>query len=325
MINKIRVAFIYKDDNIFLSGKHFDNCYYHFFINALKRNKRLDIKNFPTKSEFDASILRNKFDIILLWSNADWGMPNEIKGIQELDIPVIARSTDPGDAKKAIKNHKRWKIDYYFHFHSERFFHELYPSNFKYKTIIFGIERSLYQNLQPFKTRVKNKILNSGNVSNTKIFSRIINDIRNPKWNNYRCKILRTKCNELPYVYHTSTLKHDYVNDKHPLLLEKYRAAIAADTYSPVITYWEKPAAGCLTFMEITDKNKGEYVGFEDGKTAIFIDEDNYKLRFKQYLSEPDNPQWERIAEAGRIYSLENFNNDKAVFHLIDLMESLCE
>ena len=325
MINKIRVAFIYKDDNIFLSGKHFDNCYYHFFMNALKRNKRLDIKNFPTKSEFDASILRNKFDIILLWSNADWGMPNEIKGIQELDIPVIARSADPGDAKKAIKNHKRWKIDYYFHFHSERFFHELYPSNFKYKTIIFGIERSLYQNLQPFKTRVKNKILNSGNVSNTKIFSRIINDIRNPKWNNYRCKILRTKCNELPYVYYTPTLEHDYVNDKHPLLLEKYRAAIAADTYSPVITYWEKPAAGCLTFMEITDKNKGEYVGFEDGKTAIFIDEDNYKLRFKQYLSEPDNPKWERIAEAGRVYSLENFNNDKAVFHLIDLMESLCE
>ncbi len=325
MIDKIKVAFIYKADNIFLSGQHFDNTYYHFFMNALRRNKRLDIKYFPTESEFDVSILRNNFDIILLWSNANFGMPDEINGIQELDIPVIARSSDPSDSKRAIKNHKRWKIDHYFHFQSEQFFHEFYPSNFKYKTIIFGIERSLYQNLQPFKTRIKNKILNSGNVGNTRIFSRIINDIRNPKWNTYRCKILRTKCNELPYVYHTSTLKHDYVNDKHPLLLEKYRAAIAADTYSPVITYWEKSAAGCLTFMEITDKNKGDYIGFEDGKTAIFIDEDNYKLRFKQYLSEPDNPQWERIAEAGRIYSLENFNNDKAVLHLIELMESLCE
>mgnify|MGYP000707609816 CR=1 FL=1 len=94
MINKIRVAFIYKDDNIFLSGKHFDNCYYHFFINALKRNKRLDIKNFPTKSEFDASILRNKFDIILLWSNADWGMPNEIKGIQDNSEGIRGRPFD---------------------------------------------------------------------------------------------------------------------------------------------------------------------------------------------------------------------------------------
>ena len=325
MDDKIRVAFIYKDDNIFLSGQHFDNCYYHFFMNSLRRNKRLAVTNFPTKSEFDASVLRNQFDIILLWSNADSGMPNEIKGIQELDIPVIARSADPSDAKRSVKNHKRWKIDYYFHFHSEQLFHELYPSNFDYKTIIYGIERSLYQNLRPFKNRVKNKILNTGNVGNPKLISKFINDIRQPKWNTYRCKVLRTKCNELSYVDHTPTLSHEYVNDKHPLLLEKYRAAIAADTYTPVATYWEKTAAGCLTFMEITDKNKGEYVGFEDGKTAIFIDEDNYQLRFKQYLSEPDNPKWERIAEAGRIYSLENFNNDRAVLQLIDLMENLCE
>ena len=116
MIEKIRVAVIYKSDNVFQSGHHFDNCYYHFFMNALMRNKRLDVKNFPTESEFDASVLRNQFDVILLWSNYDWGMPNEIKGIQELDIPVIARSGDPGDAKKSIKNHKRWKINYYFGF-----------------------------------------------------------------------------------------------------------------------------------------------------------------------------------------------------------------
>ena len=75
--------------------------------------------------------------------------------------------------------------------------------------------------------------------------------------------------------------------------------------------------------MEVTDKNRGEYLGFEDGKSAVFIDEDNYKLRLKQYLSEPDNPKWERIAKAGRIHSLENFNNDKAVCHLIDLMDEI--
>jgi hypothetical protein len=332
--NKIKVAFIYRADYAVLSGQHYDNTYYHFFMNALRRNKRLDVKYFPTESEFDASILRNNFDIILLCSNASgWrpgttvhsGMPDEINGIQELDIPVIAKSADPADSKMAIKNHKRWKIDHYFNFYSEPFIHELYPSNFKYKTIIFGIERSLYQNVKPFKKRIKNKILNSGAVGNTKFISKFINDIRNPKWNTYSCYKLRTKCNELPFVDYTSTLKHEFIGDKYPLLLQKYAAAIAASTYSPCIKYWEIPAAGCLTFMEITDKNKGEYVGFEDGKTAVFMDEDNCKLRFKQYLSEPDNPKWERIAEAGRIYSLENFNNDKAVSHLIDLMESLCE
>ena len=49
-------------------------------------------------------------------------MPKEILNIQRLKIPVIARSADPSDSKKAIRNHDRWKIDCYFHFHSESFF-----------------------------------------------------------------------------------------------------------------------------------------------------------------------------------------------------------
>ena len=32
----------------------------------------------------------------------------------------------------------------------EDYFHEHYPDNFKYKTIIFGLESSLYNNLKPF-------------------------------------------------------------------------------------------------------------------------------------------------------------------------------
>ena len=61
-------------------------------MNALKRNTRLELTYFPTKQIFDASILKDKFDIILLWQNFDFGMPEEIIGIQELDIPVIALS-----------------------------------------------------------------------------------------------------------------------------------------------------------------------------------------------------------------------------------------
>ena len=53
-MKKIRVAFIFESSNIFLSGHHFDNTYYHFFINALKRNERLEMTYFPTKEIFDA-------------------------------------------------------------------------------------------------------------------------------------------------------------------------------------------------------------------------------------------------------------------------------
>ena len=77
--------------------------------------------------------------------------------------------------------------------------------------------------------------------------------------------------------------------------------------------------------MEITDKNKGAYLGYEDNKTAIFINEKNYKQKFENYLSEPDNPKWEKIANAGREHALKNLNSDLAVESLIDLMEELIE
>ena len=71
--------------------------------------------------------------------------------------------------------------------------------------------------------------------------------------------------------------------NRYSILLSNYVAAIAATTFFPSIKYWEIPAAGCLTFMEITDKNKGEYTVFIDGKSAIFINEDNMKDALRPY------------------------------------------
>ena len=324
MKEKIKVAFIYHKSNIFLTGKHFDNTYYHFFMKALPRNSCLEVTNFPTEDKFDASVLKDKFDIILLWQNYTFGMPYEITKIDDLDIPVITRIGDPPDSKKSIPFHKKWKIDYYFHFFPESYVSELYPSNYKYKNIIYGLEPSLYKNLKPFNKRIKNKILNSGAVGNTKILSRIINQFRSRKKYSLDGYYLRTKCNKLSYVDYTSTLNHVYVNDKYSQLLEKYQTAIAASTDAPTVKYWEIPAAGCLTFMEMTDFNRGnEILGFVDGESAIFINEKNYQEKFQEYLSDSDNPKWEKIACNGRKFAIENYNNDTGVSSLVELMRSL--
>ena len=322
MKNILRVAFIYEKSNIFLSGTHFDNIYYNFFINALKRNSSIQVTDYPTEKEsFDTKILKDNTDIILLFTNNEFGMPKKLIGIQELDIPVISMLGDPGVAKQSIPYHKKFKIDYYFHFLHESFVHELYPLNFKYKQIIFGVEPTLYDKVTPFKNRIKNKILNSGAIGNTKFISRIINSIRNPKWNALQCYNLRTKCSTLPYVDYTPTLNHKFVNDQYPVLLQKYAAGIAANSINPNVKYWEISAAGCLTFMEITKKNKGRFLGYEDGKTAIFINENNYQEKFQEFLSDPDNPKWEKIANAGRDYTLKHFSNDVGVSSLVDLMK----
>ncbi len=323
MKEQLRVAFIHHKQNIFLSGHHFDNTYYNFFMRALRRNENIDVVNVPTGRQFDCLKLKNKFDVILLWQNSLFGMPEELLNIEKLSIPVIAKCSDPIDTKESIEFHEKWNISCYFHFISKDFFYELYPKEFNYKTIIFGLEPSLYKNLKPFNERIKNRILLSGAIGNKKFLSRIINDIRNPKWNAYRCYFLRTQCTKLSYIDYTPTLNHKYVGDMYPKLLEKYATSVAADTFTPAVKYWEMTAAGCLTFMEITEKNKGKHIGFNDGLNAIFINENNYKEKFEDYLADIDNPKWQEIALAGRDYALKELNNDKAVESLVELMREM--
>ena len=318
-MDKIKVAFIYKASNIFMTGKHFDNNYYNFFLKALPRNKNIEVTNFTEEEKLDIGKLENKFDVILLWQNNEFGTPDLIN-IKNSKIPVITRCADPRESKAIKKYHKKWKIDYYFHFWPESFFHSFLPKNFKYKSIIYGLESSLYKNMNTFENRIKNKILNSGAIGNSKPLSKIINDIKNPKWNAYRVYYLRTIINNLSYVDYFPTLQNEFVGDKFPLLLQKYQAAVAASTVTTVAKMWEIPAAGCMTFLEVNEKNNADSFGFKDQENAIFVNEKNYKERFQEYLENIENSKWRKIAENGRKFVMENLNNDKAVESLVELM-----
>ena len=320
---KIKIGFIHDSQNVFLKGHHFDNTYFHFFMEAIRQHERLEVIDVVSDETLDLRQIDEKFDAILLWENSEFGMPKDIIGIDNLDIPVIAKAGDPNRAKSSIKFHRQWNIDHYFHYFPEQLFHSLYPEKFNFTSIKFGIEEKLFQNVKPFNERIKNQILNSGAVGNKKIISRIINTIRNPKWNSYRYYYLRSKCNELSYVAYTPTLNHEYVGDNYWKLLEKYAGAIAATSLETTIKYWEIPAAGCLTFMEITKENFGEYLGFIDDETAIFINKNNYKEKFEEFLSDPENLRWKEIANAGQTYALNNFNNHKATDSLVKLIENI--
>ena len=326
-MDKIKVAFIYKASNIFMTGNHFDNNYYNFFIKALSRNQKIEVTNFTEEEKFDVSKLNNKFDIILLWENHPWGSPDELIGIQNLNIPVICRINDAHDAKikGKIEYHEKYKIDYYFGYLPESFFYKYYPKFFKYKVILYGVEPSLYQNLTPFSQRIKNKILCSGAAASTKLTTQLFERIirfrgETSMFKHYK---LRTMSIKLPYVDYTTTLVHKYVNDDYPKLLAQYCTSIASHSLYPVIKYWESTASNCLTFMEITDKNGADILGFKNNDTAIFINQKNYKQKYEEYLSDPNNPKWEEIANAGHDYTMKNLTNDHAVKSLVDIMKEL--
>ena len=77
--------------------------------------------------------------------------------------------------------------------------------------------------------------------------------------------------------------------------------------------------------MEVTEMNGCKFLGFEDEKTAIFINKKNYREKFETYLNDVDNPKWEKIANAGREHALKSLNNNIAVDLLVKLMYELLD
>ena len=100
MVDKIRIAVIYSPEFAFLRQDFRDNTLYYFFMHALKRNSRLYVEFFSARDKFDASVLKQKFDVIILPDNRFPHIPYELTSIKETNIPVISRTGDPHYAKK---------------------------------------------------------------------------------------------------------------------------------------------------------------------------------------------------------------------------------
>ena len=61
-------------------------------------------------------------------------------------------------------------------------------------------------------------------------------------------------------------------------------ASIAATTINYTTKYFEIPAAGCLSFMEVNNLNGAEKLGFKDFENSVFINEQNYEKKFNEFL-----------------------------------------
>ena len=69
---------------------------------------------------------------------------------EKIAIPVLARIGDPWSIKKnQIKeNHDKYKITAYFGYVGKSLFEKYYGKKYQYKTILWGLENSLYENIK---------------------------------------------------------------------------------------------------------------------------------------------------------------------------------
>ena len=180
---KIKVALIYKKSYNYFQPNHFDQTSYDFFFKALKRNIQLEISYYPCEKKFDVSKIKGKCDVILLPNNSTDGSPDVLIGIKNSNIPVISRTGDPHDAERynQIEFCEKNKVDYLFSSLPDSLIYKYYPKNIKQKIINFGLEPELYQNVPPFKTRIKDRILITGKMGRTDLKNRAANYILNPR------------------------------------------------------------------------------------------------------------------------------------------------
>ena len=324
-MSPIKVAMAYSSASSSLNGSGRNKIAYYFFSHAVFRNKNLEVDYLDTLDKIDISKLKNDYDVILL-PEVTFAAVLSLAGIKDCNIPVIAKAHDPHAILK--RDTKGWadslKVDWFFDFYAPESFYEYYPRHLKYAVVHTGLEPSLCDSEIPWNERIQDRIGISGILDERfdlihKIYYRVY--LRKPKalLPGFHYK-LRTKCSKLPYVAHARDIYPGHSTDQLHGILSRFRATIAATTSFPTVKYKETPAAGCLTFMEITERNHGSFLGFEDGKSAIFIDESNYLERFQEYLDSPDDPRWKKIAQAGRRHALENLSNDMGVEMLVSVM-----
>ena len=327
--DRIRVAFVYRPSWGYYNESGPVRNRYLFFFRALQRNRGLQVGYFPAEQRFDTEKLRGRYDIILC-TNSDKSTPH-LENVKRTGIPVVAHTHDPHHAKRwdLIGFHEKWGIDCCFNFMPSSYFYRHFPRDIRYRTITYGVEPDLFPDGPVFGDRIKDRILLTGALGERRravlAACGILSPARNLEWHLYR---LRRRCRGLPYVDYSGTVPGTgaYANGGQPDFashLSRYRAAIAATRYYPTIKYYESTAAGCLTFMEVTGENDCGYLGFRDGETAVFIDFENYRSRFEEYLADPDDPRWGRIAARGRRHTMENLTNDGAAESLACLMREL--
>lgn len=295
-----KIAFIFDKNNKGLTGRWFCNNAYRFFRKGLFENSRINVSSISFEQKIDCLELKD-FDVLLFYDIRDGKLLNADK-VKSLKI---SRGPDchhiDADWIKLCRN---LGISHIINHQPEVYARKYLPNDIGYSQIIFGINKELHV-AKPYLPRRKDKILLTGVISKRAKYY-----------------ILRTACQDLKYVEYVNR-KQGFVVDRYPELLCQYRTAIAACSLYSVYKYFEIPACGCLSFMEVNAENGCGGLGFTDGQNAIFINRDNYTTKMEEFVNNPDDPKWENIANKGRQFILATYENKIQVNKLVDIIEGL--
>lgn len=296
----LKVAFVYPKNNVYLQGDHDVALYYNFFMDAMRKNKRINYTLVPVEDAIDTSTLA-AYEAVIFFSCAPTIL--DIRNADKLKRVKCVYGQDPVDMRETwYKKYRECEFDFVF-FHAMK---KAYPRLCKfsedvhYECIIPGIDAHNFPNVE-YKSRRKDKIVCMGSYGNSDT-------------------VLRSMMVASPRVEYVGT-EAGYVGNKFGELLKQYRAACTSMTNFIVPKYVELPMGGCLTFMGANDMNGVEELGFVNGESCVYVTTENYLQKFDEYLDSVDDPKWERIAAAGRRHVIKTWSNETQANKLVDVLE----
>ncbi len=297
---KVAVLFDCTDRGLIRGASYVGNSY-RFFIKGLKASERLNIVLHPLwvvpkPPEY------NRYDALILLDL--WNTQRDYNYLADCHAAKIARGPDahkitPGFIDKC----RTLPVEYVFNMCSHKYVRNYLPADIFYRQFFFGITVADHPS-PPWRSRIADKLLVTGTIKSERHYK------------------LRTACCDLPYTEYVGR-DAGYTADRFGALLSQYRATVAACTTDIVYKYAESPMCGCLTFMEVNEQNGCDELLYRDGESAIFINEQNYRERFAEYISDHQNPKWQAIAAAGYQCTLDNYEQGKEINRLADLIESI--
>lgn len=289
-----RVAFVYSAHNPFYSAQHHDQCQRRFFMGTMAKDDRIDYSW--------GSALPVNADVVILNGlddSGDYQVPC-LDGLQDTTALKLVMMPDLHDiTPEWVRRYLELGIDLCIGNAgvSPRTFYTKAPGSCLYFPVVVGIDRELYEK-PPGNRRCQDFILLSGVIG------------RHPTY------ALRRLCAGSTHV--VTAPVGPYVGDRYPGLLHQYKAGIATSRNYMVRKYFELTMAGLVTFMEDTPGTDLGHYGFEDGTNAVFITEGNYEARFLEYMESHDDPKWDRIARAGQVLAVDQYDATVQARRLVD-------
>jgi hypothetical protein len=300
-IGILKIALLHKPDIKFFQPDFFSPYFYNFFYRALPRSTRIDYTILQRETA-DVDEL-NQYDVVILFALSDKlgyiPIPDGCKAVvianaydsQYIDSQYIARARECG-------------VWGFFYHHCPQWFYRFAPKEWKYCQVQMVLEPDDYRKCVPWDKRNKNRVLVTGTIGHKEYYP-----------------LRRTLAGHSDGIIKYLPISDAFTRERYPLLLNQFRAHVAACSVTTVNKYLQSMAAGCLTFACCNGVNGWENLGLSDGANCIAVNQDNAVERIRAYLADVDNPEYAEIAAEGRRHVMENLNNDVMVDRLINWIE----